>query len=137
MSRLAVPRAAVAGVLATACALFGGCGTGGAEGEASRAVERLHAAVEARDGQAACSELTEEATDTLEQQEEAPCENAVLELELSEGEAATAEVYIRSAMVTLAQGGADFLDETSEGWRVSAAGCEPRPGLPWECELED
>ena len=43
-----------------------------------------------------------------------------------------------SAHATLAEGGTDFLDEGPDGWRVSAAGCEPTaPSQPYDCELEN
>ncbi|MGH2715404.1 MAG: hypothetical protein ACRDM7_16230 [Thermoleophilaceae bacterium] len=42
-----------------------------------------------------------------------------------------------TASVRLAEGGTTFLDEASDGWKVSAAGCEPTaPNLPYDCELE-
>ena len=50
---------------------------------------------------------------------------------------ASAEVYVTSAYIDLADAGSVFLDKGHEGWKVSAAGCKPPAGdLPWECELE-
>jgi hypothetical protein len=46
-------------------------------------------------------------------------------------------VEVRSAVMRLAEGGSDFLDEGPDGWRISAAGCEPTtPQQPYDCELE-
>jgi hypothetical protein len=118
--------------------LAGGCGTTDRAPDAAAVAERFHAALGERDGEAACSELSEETASKLERQEGAPCEEAVLELELPRGgTAAETSVYVTSASVLLAEGGTTFLDEGSDGWKVSAAGCEPTaPDLPRECELE-
>jgi hypothetical protein len=50
---------------------------------------------------------------------------------------ADTRVHLGSAFATRAEGGADFLDEASSGWKVSAAGCVPTaPDQPYDCELE-
>jgi hypothetical protein len=128
-------------VVACACVLavaVAGCGTGERADEAAAVAERFHAALESGNGQAACDELSEETASKLEQQEKTPCEEAILELELPKGgTVALTRVEMRSAFAGLAEGGADFLDEGPEGWKVSAAGCEPTaPEQPYECELE-
>jgi hypothetical protein len=114
------------------------CGTANRERDAAAVSERFHAALESGDGQAACDELSEETASKLEQQEKKPCEEALLELELPKGgTVAVRRVEMRSAFMGLAEGSADFLDEGPEGWKVSAAGCEPTaPERPYECELE-
>ena len=99
-------------------------------------VERFSAAIEARDGAAACAELTEDTRSKLESQEQKPCEEAILTLELSGGEVADTEVVDTSASVELLEGDRAYLDSTPSGWRISAAGCDPRPGQPDDCELE-
>lgn len=116
-----------------------GCGTAGREDDAAGVAERFHAALEAGDGAAACARLNPETASKLEQQEQKPCEEAILALELSKGgSVADARVYVRSAFTTLAEGGSDFLDEGPLGWRVSAAGCErAAPSQPYDCELEN
>jgi hypothetical protein len=115
-----------------------GCGTGERADDVGSVAERFHAALESGDGQAACEELAEETASKLERQEGKPCEEAVLELELPKGGTVSfRRVEVRSAIAQLAEGGADFLDEGSDGWKISAAGCEPStPGRPYECELE-
>jgi hypothetical protein len=114
------------------------CGTADRERDVAAVAERFHAALEARDGQAACAELSEETATKLEQQEGKPCEEAVLGLELPTGRTvASTEVYERSAYASLAEGGTDFLDEGPRGWTIAAAGCRPTaPEQPYECELE-
>ena len=115
-----------------------GCGASDRTSDAAAVAERFHSAIGREDGGAACAELSEETASALEQQEDAPCEEAVLGLELpGEGTAAKTDVYVTTASVVLAEGGATFLDEGSQGWKVSAAGCTPTaPNLPYDCELE-
>jgi hypothetical protein len=134
--RMAATRPALA-ALALACALAG-CGTGDDERSASEVVERFQTAIGQRDGEAACAELTETAASTLEDQEQSPCDEAILSLDLpAGGSVADVRVYVTSAVVDRAGGGTAFLDETPDGWRISAAGCMPdQPGHPYECELE-
>ena len=115
------------------------CGTGGRERDAAAVSEAFHAALERGDGQAACDELSEEAASKVEQQEEKPCEEAILTLKLPKGgRAAVRRVEITSAYIGLAEGTADFLDEGPEGWKISAAGCEPTSSSdePYDCEVE-
>lgn len=129
-------------VAPVACLLvlaLGGCGAAEREDDAAAAAERFHAALEGGDGQAACEQLIQETASSLEQQEKKPCEQAILSLELPEGgTVADAGVYVTSAFAHLAEGGTDFLDEGPDGWRVSAAGCEPTaPSQPYNCELRN
>jgi hypothetical protein len=115
-----------------------GCGTGERADDAAAVAERFHAALQSGDGQAACAELSEQTASKLELEEQKPCEKAILTLELPKGgTVAVKRVEMRSAFAGLAEGGADFLDEGPEGWKISAAGCEPTaPEQPYECELE-
>lgn len=116
-----------------------GCGTADREADAGAAAQRFHAALEQGDGQAACDQLNAETASKLEKQEKQPCAEAILSLELPKGgTVADTRVYVTSAFTTLAEGGSDFLDEGPNGWRVSAAGCEPTaPSQPYDCDLEN
>ena len=130
------PRAvSLACVLAIAVA---GCGTSERADDAAAVAERFHAALGSGDGQAACAQLSAETASKLELQEQKPCEEAILTLELPKGgTVAVKRVEMRSAFAGLAEGGADFLDEGPDSWRISAAGCEPTAAeQPYECELE-
>jgi hypothetical protein len=132
---------------ASLAVVFSGCGASDRAADAAAVAERFHAALEQGDGAAACAELSEVTASKLEQQEETPCDEAVLELELPRGgTAAETDVYVTSASVTLAggatsfldDGATTFLDEGARGWKVSAAGCTPTsPDLPYDCVLED
>ena len=127
-------------VLACLLALpLAACGTGGRERDAAAVAERFHAALEQDDGQAACVELNPETASKLEEQEKKPCEEAITSLEIPKGgTVADTRVYLTSALASLAEGTVDFLDESSEGWWISAAGCHPAgPDQPYDCELEN
>jgi len=131
------PRAAFAACVLIALSLAA-CGNGDRERDAAAVTQAFHRALRSGDGNAACDQLSEEAASKLEQQEGKPCEQAILGLELPKGGGvAFTEIEVTSAYVSLAAGGADFLDEGPEGWSISAAGCRPTaPEQPYECELE-
>ena len=116
-----------------------GCGTGNRERDASAVAQRFHAALEQDDGRAACAELNPETASKLEQEEMKPCEEAITSFQLPKGgTVADTRVYLTSAFASLAEGTVDFLDESSEGWWISAAGCRPtEPTQPYDCELEN
>ena len=114
-----------------------GCGTAADKDQARGATERLYAAAQAGDGEAACRELSEDARQELESQEEAPCPEAILELSLQGERAERVEVFSNEAAVYLADGDTVFLDETTDGWRVSGLGCTGQtPDTPADCEVQ-
>jgi hypothetical protein len=118
--------------------LGSGCGTGSSERAISETVERFQGALAADDGQAGCAELTGAARRALESEEQQRCAAALLGLDLAGGGAVSEiEIAITSARAQLPGRGSLFLDQTSAGWRIGAAGCVPdRAGLPLDCELE-
>jgi hypothetical protein len=125
------------------CALAtAGCGRADDRDQARAAAERLYAAIDADDGAAACRELSPQAAEELESQEQSPCEEAVLDpnlLDLQPGtpSAESVELFLTSAAVRLTGGDMVFLDETKQGWRVSAFGCrEQAPDAPAKCEVQ-
>ncbi len=123
-------------VVAGLCA---SCGASDSARDATAAAQRFQTALEARDGQAACAELGDETVRGLEQQQRAPCEQAILAIQLpAGGSARRASVYVTSASVAVDRGGTLFLNEAADGWEISAAGCRPTaPELPLDCALED
>ena len=115
-----------------------GCGTAERERDVTEVVERFHGALEQQDGAAACEELTEETRSELESLREQACKEAILTLGLpAGGQPVNQRVYETSAAVDLAEGTTDFLDEGSQGWTISAAGCESTaPEQPYDCLLK-
>lgn len=114
-----------------------GCGATDSEG-ASDATERLYVAYSDDDGAAACATLSDDTREQLVEDEQKPCPEAVLELDLSGKATVGAEAYITEAKVKTDGGDSVFLEETGDGWRVTAAGCRPAPGreAPYDCEVE-
>jgi hypothetical protein len=131
-----VPPRVVAAIVAVLALAAAGCGTGASERDARRSVERFYSAFEARDGGGACHELAEDASSSLETSEKKPCEEAVLSLELTPTAVTDASVWLTSAEVLLEGGDTVFLDQIGGRWRISAVGCKPVPGQPYDCELE-
>ena len=132
-------RAARSAAALLAVAALAGCGTAEDRDQARTAAERLYAAVDADDGDAACRQLSPDARDELESQEKSSCADAVLELDLQTGDARAqrVEVFTSEAAVHLTGGDTVFLDETQEGWRVSALGCrDQRTDSPADCEVQ-
>jgi hypothetical protein len=123
-----------------ACAIgmaFAGCRANDSGG-AAEAAQRLYAAATAGEGAAACEVLSEATRQQLEQDEQKPCAQAVLGLRLSGSRPIRTSAYITDAKVDLDGGDSVFLEETPEGWRVTAAGCRPVPDqeAPYDCEVD-
>jgi hypothetical protein len=118
-----------------------GCGRGSDRAAVGEVTDTFFAALGDGDGDRACEQLSPETRAALEQEEQADCRDAVTKLDLSAGSVGRVEVEIASAMVELSSGESAFLDQTKQGWRLSAAGCRPRGGEradgPYDCELED
>ena len=126
----------IACVVAATGTLLGGCGREGARDAVRQTAERFYGAVQAKDGAKACAALEADTREQLEKEEMKPCDEAVLAVELQGGPATRAKVWETSAEVHLAGGDTVFLDETDDGWRVSAAGCKPTTEQePYDCEL--
>ena len=89
----------------------------------------------AGDPQARCDLLAPATLAALESEESAPCADAITDVPLSGGEVETVEVWGGDAQVRLT-GDTVFLTETDAGWRIVAAGCEPRVEAPYDCQLE-
>ena len=104
--------------------------------EARRSVERLTAALRAGDGAAACAQLDEHTVTALEEQQGESCDRAILALDLATGPVSGLEVADRAAKADVGAGETVFLDESREGWRITALGCKPVKGHPYDCEVE-
>ncbi|WP_232807343.1 hypothetical protein, partial [Geodermatophilus chilensis] len=82
-----------------------------------------------------CALLAPATLQTLESDESAPCADVIGQLPLPGGDVEAVEVWGGAAQVRLG-GDTVFLTETPSGWRVTAAACEPRGELPYDCEVE-
>lgn len=112
----------------------GGCAVS-ADGKGVRAAAaEFFAAVQHGDGERACATLVPEAARSLESGGSS-CAEEIGKLGLDGGDIANVQVWGDSAQVAV---GTDmvFLTRWGSGWKVSAAGCTPRTGRPYQCEVE-
>jgi hypothetical protein len=121
-----------AALVLTAAALLTGCA-----GVEEAAVGRVASAFE--DPAAApaerCALLAPSTLQTLESDESAPCADVIGQVPLPGGAVEAVEVWGGDAQVRLG-GDTVFLTETPSGWLVTAAACEPRGELPYDCQVE-
>jgi hypothetical protein len=126
------PRPAAAVVLAAGAVLLTGCSS------ASRPeVEQVASTFEdpSSDPGERCDLLAPATLAAFEQDESAPCTDAIQDLPLVDGGVESIEVWGGDAQVKLS-GDTVFLTETSAGWRITAAACTPRAEAPYDCEVE-
>ncbi|BCL26672.1 hypothetical protein ACFFS2_00760 [Streptomyces aurantiacus] len=133
-------RRRIAGVLIALCVLPLGltaCGTAGERGaDASAAAEALEDALGRGDLAALCAALAPQTRSEVEESEKKACVDAIGSQDLPAGGAVRGvDVYGRQARVVLASDTL-FLSRFPDGWKVVAAGCRPRPGLPYQCSVE-
>jgi hypothetical protein len=137
-SRLSLRVSALAAVVLVAVA---GCGRAGARGEVRSVTDTFLTATHDGNGARACAQLSDETRSKLVQQEGKACAQAITDMHVGAGSVTSVRVYITSAKADLSDGDSVFLDQSSSGWRISAAGCRPQEGKPadrpLQCELED
>jgi hypothetical protein len=123
--------------LAVAVLALAGCGRSSDRADVRSVAESFYAAVDGHEGARACTWLSPDARQALEQDQSEPCSRAVEQLELSGNRARRVEVYSTNAAVALRGGDVVYLEETPQGWRISAAGCRvPAYAKPATCELQ-
>ncbi len=82
-----------------------------------------------------CALLAPATLETLESDESASCVDVLGQVPLPGGAVEGVEVWGGQAQVRLG-GDTVFLTETPSGWRVTAAACEPRGEMPYDCQVE-
>jgi hypothetical protein len=91
------------------------------------------AAVSAADGTRACALLSAKVLAELVDSAGRPCPEAVLTEQLpAASPVRSARRYGHQALVTT-KTDTVFLSEFADGWKVIAAGCEPRGDQPYDC----
>ena len=95
----------------------------------------FQAALRSRDGRAACDLLALAARSRLESGQGRPCPVALEALALPGDAGSAVEVWGDNAQLRLPSG-VVFLARFRTGWKVTAAGCRPRPDMPYDCDVE-
>jgi hypothetical protein len=123
--------------LAVAMLALAGCGRSGDRASVRAVAESFYAAAGAHDGARACTWLSTGARQALEQDQSESCARAIGQLKLTGRRARRVEIYSTNAAVALRGGDVVYLQDTPQGWRISAAGCrDPAYATPATCELQ-
>jgi hypothetical protein len=119
-------------------ALLAGCASLSPDSNAAGDVARtFFTAVSDGDGDQACALLLDSTREELEQSSGSPCASSVLEEDLpSVGDVLQVKAYGRNAQVLL-DGDVVFLAVVDGTWKVTAAGCLPRPAEPYDCSVQE
>jgi hypothetical protein len=112
-----------------------GCGQSANRDDVRAVTDRFSAAVASHDGAEACAQLSENTLKHLEQTEKASCPQAVGSVGLTGARIASVQVYETNAKVNFTNGASAFLEDTADGWKLSALGCRPTQGDPREHPL--
>jgi hypothetical protein len=136
---MVVMRTALPVLLLAALGLCG-CGHAAGEPDVRTITTRFLAAVGHDAGSIACAQLTRNAVQQVEQQEQGSCAKSIGQLKLVPARVVAVELYGDNAKADLANGASVFAERTLAGWRISDAGCRATQGdprsHPMNCELE-
>lgn len=108
----------------------------GNDDAATEVAEQLHASLQAEDGAAACDLLSSDAQKELSDSQGSSCETAIMATGLPDsGQVVEVKVYGTSALVRY-DDDIVFLGDFPTGWKVTAAGCSPQAGAPYDCQVQ-
>jgi hypothetical protein len=126
------PRRAAAAVLAAGAVLLTGCSSA-----SQPEVEQVASTFEepAGDPGERCDLLAPATLVAFEQDESAPCTDAIQDLPLGGGGVESVQIWGGDAQVKFS-GDTVFLTETRAGWRITSAACAPRAEAPYDCEVD-
>ena len=118
-------------------ALCSGCSSLGSDlSQAGSAAKDFHTALAGSEPAAACELLAPGTLKGLAESAGASCPKALAEAQLPDAVTVTlADVYGTNARVVL-EGDTVFLARFGSQWKVTAAGCKPRAGLPYDCAVK-
>jgi hypothetical protein len=134
-AQLTGPRATISvlSLVGLAVVMLAGCADPREDAVAS--VARSFAAdLASGDFSAACSQLAPATRERVERGASCPAMLAQ-HPPVETGASLSSQVWGDRAQVRMSTD-ALFLTETSAGWKVSAAGCQPRGDAPYDCQLE-
>jgi hypothetical protein len=111
-------------------------GCGASDDPAAARARHFYAALAEDDGSGACADLAPEARLSLEQEEEKPCAEAVLDQDLP-SVTGDPSVKVYGSMAQVAFGTeTTFLSRFDDRWLLTAVGCAPVPESPYDCTIE-
>ncbi|MYS88622.1 MULTISPECIES: hypothetical protein [Streptomyces] len=115
----------------------GACGTPSERRDSVTAqVTRFERALDTGQRERLCTALAPSTREELEQSAKRSCAQAIGEQGLpAAGAVRRVDVYGDQARVVL-EHDTLFLARFPAGWKVTAAGCRPRPQRPYQCEIE-
>jgi hypothetical protein len=118
-------------------AVLTGCGAPATVNDAAlRSAQGFTAAVTAGQFTTACTELAPETRTELEADAKANCVTALRSADLTTGGATRhIDVYGQQARVEMAEDTL-FLAQLPGGWKVTAAGCQPRNTTAYDCTVK-
>lgn len=113
------------------------CGSlSGRRDGAAAEVARFEKALNARQHERMCAALAPSTREELERSAKSRCGQAIGEEDLpAAGAVRRVDVYGDQARVVL-EHDTVFLARFPTGWKVTAAGCVPRPQRPYQCEIQ-
>jgi hypothetical protein len=124
------------GVLLLLLGLSACGGTGERDASASAAATAFEQALAGDDRAALCTALAPETLSEVEDSEKKACDEAIGAQDLpAGGPVRNVDVYGRQARAVLASDTL-FLSQFPAGWKVVAAGCQPRSGQPYQCSVK-
>jgi hypothetical protein len=122
------------GVGACLALLLAGCSLSPNGSAAIGAAVGFPRAIQQGDGEGACELLTSSVRQSLESSGD-ECATAVLQQDVPDAHGpGMATAFRMNAQVRLS-GDVVFLSDASGRWLVTAAGCEPQPGRPYQCQI--
>ena len=121
------------GATTLALLLLAGCADG-QRPEIEQTVRAFTAALAVGDTGAGCAMLAAATRDALEYQRSQACGVALEQLALPSGDVVDATNWGGEAQVHTTTD-TFFLTRTSAGWRIAAAGCQPRGDAPYACKV--
>jgi hypothetical protein len=111
--------------------LLAGCGASPSQADVTSTAADFESAVAGQDLERACALLSDSVLESLD----GSCPTKLQEADLPAGTgSARTEVWGQNGQVRW-QGETLFLSRFPTGWKVTAAGCSPKPAQPYDCSV--